>query len=372
MNNDGKKILWVTNAFGVGGAERQMLYMYHILEEFSDYSLTVLYYAKVGTELPLDGVNTVYIDKKETGRISTILKIRKYIKDNNIDIMHAFGGCSANIYGRAGTILTKAIPVGAMLGKKHFASIGNKLVNSFLNLFGNWWTVNNKELIPILKRDLTHISNDKIRMLHNGFVPADRIDYKPNEMTEYDQKKGDRFVFCAVGRLQPVKNYTLFIEAAERVLNKYPNVQFWIIGGGEEYNKLEGLIEQKNISKDVILWGYRSDIDIALSRCDAFVQTSITEGSPNTIAEAMRARKPIISTRSTDLSEMIEIGKNGEIVDSDINDLYQAMEKVICLPPEKRKEMGEHSYQLFEQNFLDQTVAKEFIEFYDELLTGRK
>ena len=367
-----KKILWVTNAFGVGGAERQMLYMYHILQEYSDYSITLLYYAKVGTELSLDGVNAVYIDKKSTGRISTILKIRKYIKENDIKIMHAFGGCSANIYGRAGTILTKAVPVGAMLGKKHFVSIGNKLANSFLNLFGNWWTVNNKELIPILKRDLKHISDDKVRMLHNGFVPAGRIDYKPNETTEYDQEKGDHFVFCAVGRLQPVKNYSLFIESAEKVLNKYPNAQFWIIGDGEEYKKLEGLIKQKDLDKDVILWGYRSDIDIALSRCDVFVQTSITEGSPNTIAEAMRARKPIISTRSTDLSEMIEVGENGEIVDSDPNVLAQAMEKMIGLSPEKRKEMGDYSYQLFERNFLDQTVAKEFVEFYDELLAGRK
>ncbi len=371
MNNK-KKILWVTNAFGVGGAERQMLYMYHILEEFSDYSLTVLYYAKVGTELPLDGVNTVYIDKKTTGRISTILKIRKYIKDNDIDIMHAFGGCSANIYGRAGTILTKAIPVGAMLGKKHFVSIGNKIANSILNLFGNWWTVNNKELIPILKRDLRHISDNKIRMLHNGFVPAERIDYKRNEITEYDQKKDNRFVFCAVGRLQPVKNYSLFIEAAERVLKKYPNTLFWIIGDGEEYKKLDNLIREKDLGNDVILWGYRSDIDIALSRCDVFVQTSITEGSPNTIAEAMRAQKPIISTQSTDLSEMIDVGVNGEIVSSNPDDLSSAMEKMLQLTKEEREKMGCHSYELFTRFFLDKTVAKEFVDFYDELLAGRK
>ena len=368
---NGKRVLWVTNAFGVGGAERQMLYMYHILQEYSDLNISIIYYAKLGTELPLDGVDCYYIDKKTVGRIATILKIRRYIKKNHIQIVHALGGCSANIYGRAGAIGTRAIPVGEMLGKKHFVSIGNKIVNSALNLFGNWWAVNNKELIPILKRDLRFIDDSRIRMLHNGFVPAERIDYRKGESTEYDRARANCFVFCAVGRLQPVKNYPLFIEAAARITAQYENVRCWIIGDGDEYENLKQLVEQKGLQDKVLLWGYRSDIDVALSRCDVFVQTSKTEGSPNTIAEAMRAEKPVISTRSTDLSEMITPGKNGEIVGNDAEELAQAMVKLIHTSEEERKEMGQYSYQLFMRYFQDQTVAREFTEFYDDLLSGR-
>ena len=365
------RILLVSNTVGVGGSERQLINMYHILKEYSQFDIRVLYYARAEQELSLEGIETVFIDKSKVGRIATVLKIRRYIRRNGIQIVHALGGSSANIYGRAGAILTRAIPVGAMKGKKHFARLGNKIANSVLNLFGNWWTVNNRELIEILKQDLKFVDSKKIRMLHNGFAPSARINYRKGEITEYDEAKGNNYIFCAVGRLQPVKNYPLLIEAAERLHRQHQDVQFWIIGDGEEFDKLDALIMQKELKENVILWGYRNDTDVALSRCDVFIQTSITEGSPNTVIEAMRAQKPIISTKSTDLSEMIEPGRNGEVVDSSAEALSQAMEKMLLKTADELKHMGQRSYELFTQHFQDQTVAKEYKDFYNELLSGR-
>ncbi len=363
------KILWVTNAFGCGGAERQMLYMYDILNRYCNLDITILYYARVGDELSIDGVKTIYVDKSKVGKVKTIQAIAKYIREENIQIMHAFGGCSANVYGRLGALFTRAIPVGAMLGKRHFASRNMKIVNSLLNLFGNWWTVNNDELTPILKRDLKFISPGKVWLLHNGFVPASCIDYCKGQETEWDVDKGDKFVFGTVGRLQPVKNYPLFLKAAKRIAEKYENVRFWVVGNGEEYDGLVSQAEKLELRDKVKFWGYRKDVDCLMDRLDVFVQTSFTEGSPNTIAEAMRARKPIISTRSTDLHEMIEEDKNGYIVPSDDEErLVEAMEKMLSKSREERTEMGKHSQLLFEKYFLDVRVAKEFDRFYHELI----
>ncbi len=371
--SDKIKVLWVTNALGCGGAERQMLYMYDILNKYCDLDITILYYARVGDELNIDGVKTVFIDKSKVGKINTVRQIAKYIKENDIQIMHAFGGSSANIYGRFGTMFTKAIPVGAVLGKKHFARKSIAAVNSFLNLFGNWWTVNNIDLIPILKRDLAFVNSDKIKLLHNGFVPADCIDYHMGENTEYDADKENNFVFAVVGRLQPVKNYGLFLRAAKNISEKHENVRFWVIGNGSEYESLTVLSKELGLDERVRFWGYRTDIDVAMSRCDCFVQTSFTEGSPNTIAEAMRAAKPIVSTRSTDLSEMIEDDKNGYVVESDnCEQLTAAMERVLSKSQEEYHNMCVRSTELFEENFLDRRVAAEFDAFYKELVKGEK
>jgi len=368
------KVLWVTNALGCGGAERQMLYMHDIIKEYCNIDVTILYYAKVGNNaLDIEGYNTVFIDKKRIGTIKTVKEIAKYIKKNDIQIMHAFGGTSANIYGRFGAIGTKAVPVGAVLGKKHFVKKSFKIINSFLNLFGNWWTVNNLELIPILKRDLKFVSEDKVRMLHNGFVPAQRVDYKQGIETEYDKDKGNSFVFTVVGRLQPVKNYGLYLRAAKEILKTHDNLRFWVVGDGVEYEKLTKTAKELGIENSVKFWGYRTDIDAILARSDVFVQTSFTEGSPNTIAEAMRAHKPVISTRSTDLSEMIEDDKNGYITPNDNCDaLVAAMERLIEKTPEEIIAMGEKSYELFENNFLDVNVAADFQKFYEDILTKRK
>ena len=346
-----------------------MLYMYSILQQYCNMDITILYYARVSDELTFDRVKTVFVDKAKVGKIKTVREIVRFIRENDIQIMHAFGGSSANVYGRLGTVFTKAVPVGAVLGKRHFASMGMKITNSVLNLFGNWWTVNNLELIPILKRDLKFVSPERIRMLHNGFVPADRIDYRAGVQTEYDMDKGKNFVFCVVGRLQPVKNYGLYLRAAQRIIQKHEGVRFWVVGNGEEFQRLTELAGELGIECKVRFWGFRRDVDIILYRCDAFVQTSFTEGSPNTIAEAMRAGKPIISTKSTDLSEMIEQDQNGYIVPSDDEDqLVMAMESILQKSQGEREQMGRHSERLFTQNFLDSHVAREFDRFYHEIL----
>ena len=371
--NERIKVLWVTNALGCGGAERQMLYMYDIMSKYCNMDITILYYAKVGDALNIDGVKTVFIDKSKVGKLKTVSLIRKYIKENGIQIMHAFGGSAANIYGRFGAIGTKAIPVGAMLGKRHFSNWKNAAVNSFLNMFGNWWTVNNTDLVPILKHDLSFVSPEKVRLLHNGFVPSSCIDYHLEEQTEYDLDKGGSFVFAAVGRLQPVKNYAMFVRAAKIISEKYDNVRFWIIGNGSEMEGLTRQVEVLGLQDKLRLWGYRTDIDTAMSRCDCFVQTSFTEGSPNTIAEAMRAAKPIISTRSTDLSEMIDEDKNGYVTENDnCEHLVCAMERILAKQPSEYDAMCRRSVELFEANFLDTKVAAEFDKFYNELICGGK
>ncbi len=364
------KVLWVTNTVGCGGAQRQILYMYEIIKKYCNIDIDILYYAKCGEELNIDGVNCIYVDKKSVGKLKTIKAIRKYIKQNNIQIMHAFGGRSANEYGRLGAIGTKAIPVGAMLGKKHFVSFKDKVVNSFLNLFGNWWTVNNNELTPILLKDLAFAKKKRVRLLHNGFVPAEQIDYCINEQTEYDVDKGNAFVFAVVGRLQPVKNYKLFLKAAKRIVDETQrDVRFWVVGNGEEYENLVNLSKELGIEEKVKFWGYKSDVDVIMSRVDVFMQTSFTEGSPNTVAEAMRISKPIITTNSTDFSEMIDEGVNGYLVESDNCDaLVDAMKKTLSKTDKELKLMGERSKELFEKTFLDIKVAQEFDSFYKELL----
>lgn len=366
------KVLWVTNALGCGGAERQMLYMYDILNKYSNIDVTILYYARVGDELNIDSYNTIFIDKSKIGKLRTIWNISKYIKQESFQIVHAFGGSSANIYGRSAAIFTKAVPVGAMLGKRHFVQKPISIINSFINLFGNWWTVNNNELIPILKKDLKFVSDSKIRLLHNGFFSSKFVNYHKNQKLEFDIDKKDNFIFTAIGRLQPVKNYPLFLKAAQKILSEFDNVKFWLVGNGDEYDKLVSLADDLGISKKVKFWGYRSDVDDILYRTDVFVQTSFTEGSPNTIAEAMRAQKPLISTLSTDLSEMILDEKNGYIVSNDNElELVEAMRKMLKKSAEERKEMGKISEKLFNANFLDVNVAKEFDDFYHEILNKK-
>ena len=87
----------------------------------------------------------------------------------------------------------------------------------------------------------------------------------------------------------------------------------------------------------------------------------------------MRAGKPIVSTNSTDLSEMIDDDKNGYVVENDnCEALTDAMERILAKSKEERDAMCQRSTELFMQNFLDVRVAAEFDKFYKELVRGEK
>ena len=170
--------------------------------------------------------------------------------------------------------------------------------------------------------------------------------------------------------MQPVKNYPLFLKAAARIAQKHEKVRFWVVGNGPEAEKLQALSEKLGITDKVRFWGYRTDVDVAMSRSDVFLQTSFTEGSPNTVAEAMRASKPIITTNSTDFSEMVDQGNNGYVVENNnLEQLIAAMENMLTRTPEELMQAGNRSYELFDKYFLDAHVAAEFEAFYKKILS---
>ncbi|MFS1511166.1 glycosyltransferase [Chengkuizengella sp. SCS-71B] len=367
------KMLWVTNTIGYGGAERQVLIMGHALHELN-YSIDVLYYDDKGSEfLPHfenSSINLIYIDKSKCGNIKFIKKVTELIKKNNYDIVHAFGGGTANIYGRLPALIARTpVVIGAMLGKKHFTYTKMKWVNSVINIFTKNWTINNTDLEPILKKDLHFLRKQKIWLIHNGFDDHNKVDYQINKQTYYDSLKKHKFVVTAIGRITPVKNQKMFLEAAKEILKTNDNVEFWLVGKGELVKSFNEWIENEGLDHKVKLLGYRDDIDIALSRSDIFVQTSNTEGSPNTIAEALRAKRPVVSTRSTSMNEFIVEGVNGYV--TDVGNKDQLVDRINILLNKGKSElheMGEKSLEMFNHSFLIDHVLKEFDDMYKHLL----
>jgi len=257
-----------------------------------------------------------------------------------------------------------------MLGKKHFAGFMNKVLNSLANIRSDYWTINNPELLPVLERDLRFVKREHVYLINNGYVDRDLVDYRENQITEYDLlKKPGRMVFISIGRLAEVKNIELFVNAAAEVIKAYDNADFWIIGDGPKYNDIRSLVDMHRAGDRIKMLGYRSDVDVALSRADCFVLTSNSEGSPNAMAEAMRAKKPLISTRCTSLDNFIIEGGNGISVEiNNKRQLVEAMKTMLSKSPEELKQMGELSYRLFKENFDINKVADEFNLLYSTLI----
>ncbi len=134
-----------------------------------------------------------------------------------------------------------------------------------------------------------------------------------------------KFTICTVGRLVPVKGFDRLVEVAKRFVDAGYDFDFWIIGEGEERNVLEQKISNCGLSGNVFLLGYHPCPAEIIKKCDIFVSTSVSEGLPLVICEAMTQKLPIVSTGTSGANELLDGGKFGILTEHDAESIFEGI-----------------------------------------------
>ena len=108
--------------------------------------------------------------------------------------------------------------------------------------------------------------------------------------------RGGNYLFGSVGRLEEQKGYVHFVEAARLVAGQEPGTRFAIAGEGPQRQLLQGLIVRYGLHDRFELCGFRRDVPEFVSALDCFVSSSMWEGLPIAIVEAMLLRRPVVAT----------------------------------------------------------------------------
>ncbi|MEX1047539.1 MAG: glycosyltransferase [Actinomycetota bacterium] len=117
----------------------------------------------------------------------------------------------------------------------------------------------------------------------------------------------------SVGRLAPQKGHRYLIDAMPKILAEYPGAVLLIAGDGYSRPVLEQ--RARPLGKSVTFLGIRSDVPSLLSRCDVFVFPSLWEGQGNALLEAMAVGGPIVATRIPAIEETLRHGEDAWLVD---------------------------------------------------------
>jgi glycosyltransferase involved in cell wall biosynthesis len=117
----------------------------------------------------------------------------------------------------------------------------------------------------------------------------------------------NNFLVGIVGRLVPIKNHQMFLEAAKALIKERPDLKivFIVIGDGELRNELEVYCQNENISDRVIFYGWLKDVASVYADLDALALTSINEGTPVSIIEAMASSVPVIATNAGGVVDLL-------------------------------------------------------------------
>jgi glycosyltransferase involved in cell wall biosynthesis len=124
-----------------------------------------------------------------------------------------------------------------------------------------------------------------------------------------------RRVVGAVGRLSPEKGFDVLIRSLDRLLESGLDVELLIAGEGGQRPELERLISDLGRTDRVRLLGHRSDVTGLYQAMDVFVLSSLREGLPNALLEALAMEIPVIATGVAGIPRLIEGGVNGLLVE---------------------------------------------------------
>jgi glycosyltransferase involved in cell wall biosynthesis len=169
---------------------------------------------------------------------------------------------------------------------------------------------------------------------------------------------------CMTARLVWSKGIREYIEAAEIVRKKYPNVNFMLVGGLDENPEAVLKEELDEVIKKGLIehCGFVHDVRPYLERCTIFVLPSYHEGNGRSIVEAEAIGRPIITTDATGCRETVIDGYNGFLVP--IKDSRKLAERILLLLENEnlKMSMAVNSYQLCLEKFDVKQINKVFIE----------
>lgn len=117
-----------------------------------------------------------------------------------------------------------------------------------------------------------------------------------------------------VARLVPIKSHETFLEAAAEVNRRLPNVKFVIVGDGERRAELEAQAVRLGLERETRFLGWRRDMRAVYADLDVVVLSSLNEGSPVAIIEAMAAGRPVVCTDVGGVAEVVAHGESGLLV----------------------------------------------------------
>lgn len=121
-------------------------------------------------------------------------------------------------------------------------------------------------------------------------------------------------VVLSIGNAKPQKNPGHFLEAAARLAPRHPAARFVFVGGGETLEDLRAQARARGLEKVCLFTGWREDSPKLLAAADVFALTSLWEGLPRALVEALRTGLPAVCYATDGVTDILRSGANGYCV----------------------------------------------------------
>lgn len=172
------------------------------------------------------------------------------------------------------------------------------------------------------------IPRDSVEVIPNG-IDATRFNRVSSQEARQRLGLADRIpILVSVGALISSKGHQLLVQAVEKVIRRFPELQVYIIGEGPFRGRLEKVVKELRLGDHVHLPGKRPNEELPLwfSAADMSCLVSLREGWPNVVTESLACGTPVLATRVGGIPEILHSPDLGILVDYEIESVVEGIE----------------------------------------------
>lgn len=203
-------------------------------------------------------------------------------------------------------------------------------------------------------------SGTRLSKIHNGI--------EISQMSQ-ERRNSSELRIGSSGRFFPVKDYLFLVEIAKEVSISKSNISFRIAGEGPQFNEVALKVKQYRLEDRVALSGFVSDMGNFYRSLDAYINTSIHEGIPMSVLEAMAYGLPVIAPRVGGLKEIITDGVEGFLIEDRNPGEFAKKCILLSMNDNLRTEMSLAARKKVISYFSAERMAKQYYELYKNLVS---
>ena len=207
-----------------------------------------------------------------------------------------------------------------------------------------------------------------VQLVHGVGLNTERLEKELTYEEKIEKRKEleinkDDIVFSYVAELNKNKNQIMLINTVKELKKEIPNIKLLLVGKGKLYEEYKKIIIDNNLEDNIKLLGRREDINEILSITDIYLASSLREGLPVNIMEAMYKGIPVIATDNRGHRELIRNIGSG-LIANDVIQIIEKIEKIINDDSLRRIIMEEEKKNI--NKYTIQNVIKKMEEIYNQ------
>ena len=349
------RILQIIDSLEAGGAERMAVNYANALANEIEFSGLVVT-RKEGLLLNQikSNVSYLFLNKKSVVDIQSVFKLRKFVIENKVEIVHAH---STSFF--LAFLLKLTYPKIKLIWHDHYGDSEFLSQRPSLSL---------RFIIPFFNGIIA--VNQKLKIWAEQKLHFKNVIYLPNfpseentisEQTILHGIQGKRIVSLANLRVQ--KDHFLVLEVAKKIKQSHPDWTFHLVGKDfeDDYSKkIKTMILDFNLESTVFVYGSRNDIKNILEQSAIGILTSQSEGLPVALLEYGLFKKPVVVTNVGEIPLVIQDGINGFVVETNSEQLFYDSLVKLMESDTLRLHFGNELQKTIGNNYSEQSVIQQY------------